>query len=320
MKKYFLALVCMAGVLTLCTLAGCRLRSGDATLSGALPAEGNAMYYWRTTLQLDSTERAFLRQHHVGRLYVKFFDVVSDERRGLMPVATLRFKDAVPEGVEVVPTVFIVENCLRDTLGRLAEQVVTRVVKMCQVNGIKDVKELQVDCDWTLRSREKYFTLLSDMRRLLEEHGMRLSATIRLHQLSQPAPPVDYGALMVYNTADPRKLTDHNPILDIRDVQPYIARLKGYPLPLATAYPLFEWRMLFNGTRFNRFLYGERPTLRLTTDTIVCWRSEVSEILRAKAAIEKRRADASHLIILYHLDKQFISNYSSEDYEKILNR
>jgi hypothetical protein len=98
---------------------------------------------------------------------------------------------------------------------------------MCATNDIGAVRELQVDCDWTLRSREKYFALLSDVRRLLKEHGMNLSATIRLHQLSQPAPPVDYGALMVYNTADPRRLTDHNPILDIRDVEPYMKHLKG---------------------------------------------------------------------------------------------
>ena len=158
------------------------------------------------------------------------------------------------------------------------------------------------------------------MRRLLKEHGMKLSATIRLHQLSQPAPPVDYGALMVYNTADPRRLTDHNPILDIRDVEPYMKHLKGYKLPLATAYPLFSWQLLFNGTAFNRFLYGERPVLKLTTDTIVSWHSEVEQILRAKSVVEKRRADASHLIILYHLDKQFISNYTNEDYEKIFSR
>lgn len=316
MKHVFLALFCVVGAWLGGMLVGCQ--SGSAP--GSLPAEGNAMYYWRTSLRFDSTERAFIRKQNIRRLYVKFFDVAVDGRQGAVPVATLKFIDPVPEGVEVVPTVFIVENCLRDTISHLAEKVVTRVLKMCETNDIVAVREVQVDCDWTLRSREKYFALLSDMRRLLKEHDMKLSATIRLHQLSQPAPPVDYGALMVYNTADPRRLTDHNPILDIRDVEPYVKHLRGYKLPLATAYPLFSWQLLFNGTEFNRFLYGERPVLKLNTDTIVSWRSEVEQILRAKSVVEKRRADASHLIILYHLDKQFISNYTNEDYEKIFSR
>ncbi|MBR6964386.1 MAG: hypothetical protein IKH86_12280 [Prevotella sp.] len=316
MKHVFLALLCVVGAWWGGMLIGCQPNGAPSNL----PAEGNAMYYWRTSLRFDSTERAFMRQQNIRRLYVKFFDVAVESRQGAIPVATLKFNDPVPEGVEVVPTVFIVENCLRDTIGHLAERIVTRVLKMCATNDIGAVRELQVDCDWTLRSREKYFALLSNMRRLLKEHGMNLSATIRLHQLSQPAPPVDYGALMVYNTADPRRLTDHNPILDIRDVEPYMKHLKGYKLPLATAYPLFSWQLLFNGTTFNRFLYGERPVLKLTTDTIVSWHSEVEQILRAKSVVEKRRADASHLIILYHLDKQFISNYTNEDYEKIFSR
>ncbi|MBO4827247.1 MAG: hypothetical protein J5506_08460 [Prevotella sp.] len=300
----------------ICVLVGCHRNS----VTDGLPADGNAMYYWRTVLKLDDAERQFVKKHGISRLYVKFFDVVNDNRRGVSPVATLQFNDTLPEGVEVVPTVFIVENCLRDMPADLAEKVVKRVLAMCETNGIANVRELQVDCDWTLNSREKYFALLADMRQLLAQHGMRLSATIRLHQLSQPAPPVDYGALMVYNTADPRKLTDHNPILDIRDVEPYMKHLAGYKLPLATAYPLFEWQLLFNGSQFNRFIYGKPPVLKLTTDTLVRWQSDMREITRAKSAISKQRADASHLIILYHLDKQFISNYTDEDYEKIFSR
>ena len=38
-----------------------------------------SVYYWRTTLTLDSTERAFLADHGVGRMYVRYFDVVMRE-------------------------------------------------------------------------------------------------------------------------------------------------------------------------------------------------------------------------------------------------
>ena len=38
-------------------LIGCQPNSAPDNL----PAEGNAMYYWRTSLRFDSTERAFMR-------------------------------------------------------------------------------------------------------------------------------------------------------------------------------------------------------------------------------------------------------------------
>ena len=104
-----------------------------------------------------------------------------------------------------------------------------------------------------------------------------------------PAPPVDYGALMVYNTGDPRKSQERNPILDYRDVAPYLKRLDSYPLPLATAYPVFRW-------------------LRTV---------EAEEILKVKQAMEKERSDLSRLIITYHLDKDNIDRYKPKTYEEI---
>ena len=41
--------------------------------------EENAVYYWRTDLRLDSTERAFLKQYHISKVYCRYFDVVMNE-------------------------------------------------------------------------------------------------------------------------------------------------------------------------------------------------------------------------------------------------
>ena len=41
--------------------------------------EGNAVYYWRTDLRLDSTERAFLKQYHINKVYCRYFDVVMSD-------------------------------------------------------------------------------------------------------------------------------------------------------------------------------------------------------------------------------------------------
>ena len=125
-----------------------------------------------------------------------------------------------------------------------------------------------------------------------------MSTTIRLHQLSMPVPPVDYGVLMIYNTGNPDKWEERNPILDYRDVYPYLNRLDKYPLPLAAAYPVFHWV---------RDIYGVR-----VEHTV-----EAEEILKVKQAMEKERKDLSRSIITYHLDEENINRYKPETYEEI---
>ena len=127
---------------------------------------------------------------------------------------------------------------------------------------------------------------------------MKLSTTIRLHQLSMPAPPVDYGVLMVYNTGDPQNFAERNPILDIRDVQPYMRYLPDYPLPLAAAYPVYSWQRQIAGVRIEHTV-------------------EASEILNAKKMVEEARSDMSHTIIIYSLDEENINRYDHETYRKI---
>ena len=125
--------------------------------------------------------------------------------------------------------------------------------------------EIQLDCDWTEKSRRFFFDILSHAGELARDKGMRLSATIRLHQLSQEAPPVDYGVLMVYNTGDFRNPDSRNPVLDEADVEPYLGYVADYPLGLCAAYPIFRWPVMYGRspetgkTEFRGFLYGVRP-------------------------------------------------------------
>jgi len=270
--------------------------------------EGNAVYYWRTDFRLDSTERAFLRQYHINKVYCRYFDVVMDtvQGQGPKPNATITFSDTLPEGIEMIPTVYITEDCMHQPHNGLAEKIVKRILQMNETNGIRNVREIQIDCDYTSRSMKTYYQFLSSVGTVLSESTAdslrtvptELSTTIRLHQLSMPAPPVDYGVLMIYNTGDPRKWTERNPILDIRDVSPYLKRLDKYPLPLAAAYPVYSWLRIINGIHVEHTV-------------------EAAEILKVKQAVEEKREGLKRSIITYHLDKENIDRYKPETYEEI---
>ena len=287
----------------LCLLtAGCNSRS-DSPASAPLPAQ-SAVYYWRTDLRLDSTERAFLRTYDIKKVYCRYFDVVMRDGEP-MPNATLTFSDTLPDGIELVPTVYITEDCMHEPHTGLARKLVERIRQMNETNDIDGVREIQIDCDYTARSRKVYYDFLNDVSShisRLTPHASRLtpivSTTIRLHQLAMPAPPVDYGVLMIYNTGDPQRFVERNPILDLRDVAPYLRRLDGYPLPLAAAYPVYSWQRQIHGVRIEHSV-------------------ESDEILRVKQAVEHHRPDLSRTVITYHLDKDNINRYKPETYEAI---
>ena len=262
--------------------------------------EGNAVYYWRTDLHLDAPERAFLQQYNINKVYCRYFDVVMKESGEPTPNATIAFSDTLPDGIELVPTVYITEDCMHQPHEGLAEKVVKRIVQMNETNGLKGIREIQIDCDYTSKSRKTYYEFLEEISHssLFTHHFSLISTTIRLHQLSMEAPPVDYGVLMIYNTGDPRKFMERNPILDYRDVYPYLKRLDKYPLPLAAAYPVYQWVRNIQGVRVEHTV-------------------EAEEILRVKAAVEKERSGLKRSIITYHLDKENINRYKPKTYEEI---
>jgi hypothetical protein len=128
----------------------------------------NAVYHWKTVLKPSSDEIHFMKNHSIKRMYVKFFDVSTDnlydgQGEQPVPVATTIITDQIKTfdnyglDVEIVPVVFITVEALR--LDKpLGERIVQRVDDMCRANGIK-YKEIQLDCDWTKETKHMFFSL-----------------------------------------------------------------------------------------------------------------------------------------------------------------
>ncbi|MBQ5578003.1 MAG: hypothetical protein IIT40_04020, partial [Prevotella sp.] len=103
-------------LLSLCLfIIGCDKRD-------SLPDE-NSTYYWRTEWRLDSVETSFLSQYHIDKVYCRYFDVVMRDSVP-MPNATIRFADQVPQDLEIIPTIYITENCMHHHHDGLAQRMV----------------------------------------------------------------------------------------------------------------------------------------------------------------------------------------------------
>ena len=307
----------------LSTAVVCFLLSIGLTLSCSkpkpMPTTMRSVYYWSTTLNMDSVKTAFMRNYDISRMYIRYFDVVADQSGRAVPNATLKFATDVPQGIDIVPTVFVMPECLRQDRSRLASLIVKRVVQMNETNDVYNVKEIQIDCDWTQSTRQLYAEFMQAMMREGDSRHLKLSSTIRLHQLAQTPPPADRGVLMMYNTGDATDIRCHKPILDMHDAAPYLPRLNDYKLKLSTAYPIFTWRILFRGGRFVGFIHNDGEYPILPSDSIALRQPSAADIIEAVNVIGSRRPDANNEIILFDLNNHNINRLKHKDYEKILN-
>lgn len=283
-----------------------------------------SIYHWKSTFELDSTELLFLQKHNIDRLYLKMFDVATERdmisgRTEVVPIATTKFISKCPEEVEIVPVVYITIEALRAMNGKeaeMAELIVERTLAMCNYNKCGEIKELQLDCDWTSTTKGIYEKLCDTAHQLLRKKGVNLSITVRLHQLGESAPPADRGVLMLYNTGQLKSRATKNSILDIADVKSYVKR-KRYPLPLDYAYPAFGWGIKFKGEEFAGILSDEKA-VAAEGEYIRRERATANEILEVKVLVEDRLGKPASGNILYHLDHSQLTHYTDYEISQIL--
>ncbi len=294
----------------LTTIMGCQEKEEQAPVRSA--------YYWSTTWEGDSATLGFISDNDISRLYLRYFDVVVTPEGEVMPNATIRFAKPVPDSMEVIPTVFIVNECMQKDVSILDSLLLHRILQMSETHDISQVHEIQIDCDWTKTTQKTYFAMLERLRDAAHKKGLQLSATIRLHQLSMEVPPVDRGVLMMYNTGNVADIR-RNPILDMDDAGPYLRRLSNYDLPLATAYPVFAWQLLFRGDQLIGILHGDDDMNIFPGDTIIQREAELSTVLQAKEAVTRRRSNANNEIILFDISPQNIQRIKQYNYEEIFS-
>ena len=197
--------------------------------------------------------------------------------------------------------------------------------------------------------KENYFNFLNHIRKLRK--GVPISCTIRLHQIKfkdkTGIPPVDKGTLMYYASSEPTNFENKNTILNNKDAASYIEKIGSYPLHLDIALPLYSWGIvrnpfgqikLINGVR--KVTIDARPDYyRQTKEGIYCilqshyingvwvnkdYELKVEEVssetlLEAAKLLRKKLRRENREIIFYHLDKEIIKQYSTEQLTNIIN-
>ncbi len=206
-----------------------------------------ALYCWKTQVQFSAGEADFVKNNRIERLYIRYCDVGLRDNAPV-PIAPVAIDTLSVQGKTVIPVVYLKNEIFNSELtegnstyiSTLAHKLGDYIEQINRYYRLR-VSEVQFDCDWSLSTKQAYFSMLEAFKK---EYPYQLSATIRLHQVKYReetgVPPVDYGVLMYYNMGR-ISATGANSIYDRSTALRYLGKLRAYPLPLDIALPMFAW-------------------------------------------------------------------------------
>ena len=301
-------------------------------------------YYWKQNFNLNETQESLIKINKSKKIYCKYFDIVN-ENGNAIPISKIQF-DTEPS-LSIVPCVFIKNNVfLLNNIDELHNKVFNLINQINNLYNIQ-INEIQFDCDWTSKTREKYFNFLNQIK---QECGKRItiSSTIRLHEYKYyqktGVPPVDKVTLMCYNMGDIMDVKEKNSIINLDILKQYLNDKVKYPVEINIALPIYKWGLIYrlnelafiinnideekilnySWNKKNNDIYETNDNFYFENhyiykdDILKIERSNIEEINNCLLYINEEEIDFSELIF-YHLSHNQTKEYTNEFFENIHN-
>jgi len=309
-------------------------------------------YYWKTIYKPTSYELKKLKELDCHSIYIRLCDLDWNKAaKQIQPLAPINFQQNIDTSFQYIPVIFITQQALNNisdsNIASLAHDIDQLIKNLCTQATIKP-HEIQIDCDWTASTKEKYFNLLTKLKEQPFFQGKLLSCTIRMHQakytIHNGIPPTDKGLLMCYNMGDIKKPESRNSILDIDEAKDYLKYINNYPLPLDIALPLFDWCLLFRHNKWTGILRGvtaanikqspffkhkEDNLYTCLKDTLYCGyhfmnsdevrieTSSTNDLKSIATFTSNKIKNHAMSVIFFHCDSTILSNFPNYELEKI---
>ena len=130
------------------------------------------VYFWKTNFSLSSAELTWLKETEIKKLYIRFFDVDWNPNiNKAVPVGDVTIETKKIDVVEIIPVVFITNRTLTNLpdslIADLSNNIYIKILAKLHLFENQTTKEIQLDCDWTETTREKYFNLIEQILSLI---------------------------------------------------------------------------------------------------------------------------------------------------------
>ena len=313
------------------------------------------VYYWKTIFELDKQDRNWIKENEVSKIYTRFFDVDWEpSTKQALPVGSLKILSNKISGVEIIPTIFITNKTflnIRDSsINDLAFKVYEKIKSQVSAFKQMEIKEIQMDCDWTEKTKEKYFSFIKYFKLYCEKENISVSATIRLHQVKYfemtGVPPVDRGSLMFYNMTSVSDPNTKNSIFDEAVAKKYLVNFDRYPLKLDVILPAFSWGVLFRNNKISGIINDVKIEELSNSDNIELLKSNLYRVVKniyfrerylkkndqirieeitpattelAAELIAPYIKNDTLVVSIYHINKEVIENYDKGDIQDIVS-
>lgn len=233
-----------------------------------------AFYHWKSKATYNKSYQQAINTTKCNKIYLHYFDIDIDVEQkqswynnGAFPTYVLKNVSEEYKNFEIIPVVYITNRVFKTTslnIPDLSDKIVKLVNQISIAHFDKEIKQIQVDCDWTLKTKNTYFELLKRL-----QDSFDVDVTIRLHQIKYNnktgIPPVQKATLMLYNVGD-LKNKKQNSTLESSIVKQYINSKTEYPIKLNIALPLFSQTIVSNQDNEVKILKNTERTI-LENDT-----------------------------------------------------
>lgn len=318
-----------------------------------------SFYYWKTE-SINEQDVDLLNNLNVKKLYFKIFEVGYNDVQGNFPYnknSLSYYSNNMLDSITIIPTIYIRNEVLQNndekSLDKLSDNIVFLVNKYSlntrydgSNNTIFNYNEIQIDCDYTTTTKDKYYYLL---KRIKTRSKKIISCTLRLYPYKYTkimgVPPVDKATLMCYNLIKPLTNQDKNSILDLDELQKYFTEKKKYPIHLDIALPIFYWSQVYKNNQFTQLIKLKKKEVASFTveikpmwyqvlkdtsindeiylkagDQIKCEEISVSNLNQAIQIIKNKvELDNTVTVSLFDLNENNINQFTNEQISNFYN-
>ena len=311
-------------------------------------------YFWKTEYKNERVANDYLKAIKAKSIYVRIMDVDLNSHTGEpAPVSPIVFSDPLPKELEIVPVAYLVNRIFYNITEAESSLLANRIARFVDAKvkqAGKSYQEIQIDCDWTQKTRDHYFSFLKQLQTNPVLANKRVSVTLRLHQVKNQStsgiPPVQKALLMCYNMGNLRKFGTQNSILDLNEMNIYLKdHLADYPLKLDVALPLFNWAVVFRQKQYagisrrigkqqiqdpklfehkgQSLLYELRmdyPQAGLKRGDLIRWEEiSLDQLLASSDFLSRYLKPEERNILFYHLDTDLLKTFTHDDLEKVID-
>jgi hypothetical protein len=337
-KTIYLTLFVILFAFICCSIASCKKPQ---------PAEVN-FYFWKTAFKDTSITKKVIQEYGTHKIYLRLYDIATVN--GIVkPIGMINFSERPINKLEYIPTIFIKNNVFdniptQDRIEDLAVKTSRLTQEIMSSQSLK-FNEIQIDCDWTLTTKESFFLYVTYLKKLCP--NIKVSVTLRLHQIKYKEktgiPPADKFVLMYYNIGQLDKLKE-NSIYNYQTASQYVKYLDQFPYPLSIALPIYSWEVhtrsgkaiglrsvnILNLSANNiRKKYGnnyevissifENGIYYRQGDIIKLEEISIKDLETMAKQLRKNYSKSFQEVILFHLDSLCISRYNKSEIISVIN-